>query len=30
MEKLSHAYIVSSASEEVGLARATELAAEIL
>ncbi|MDD5903187.1 MAG: DNA polymerase III subunit [Oscillospiraceae bacterium] len=30
MEKLSHAYIVSSASQEAGLARATELAAEIL
>lgn len=30
MEKLSHAYIISSASEEAGLAKACELAAEML
>ena len=30
MEKLSHAYIVSSASEEAGLERANELAAQML
>ena len=30
MEKLSHAYIVSSASEEAGLERALALASEML
>ena len=30
MEKLSHAYIVSSASEEAGLEKAYELAAKML